>query len=94
MEWTQNEADLKAVEQALQMKGLAKKQQAKKYRTPDSLGSPSGELKKLTRQRYEKVAGSREIGKHLDLDNGRSPSFRNLIGAIRRIENELIREHL
>lgn len=85
-------ADLQAVEQALQMSGLAKQQQVKKFRIPDNLGNPSGELKKLTQQRYEKVAGSREIGKHLNLENDRSPSFRNLIGAIRRLENELINE--
>jgi hypothetical protein len=85
-------ADLKAVEQALQMPGLAKQQQKKKFRTPDNLGSPSSELKNLTTQHYEKVAGSREIGKHLNIENDRSSSFRNLIGAIRRMENELIRE--
>jgi hypothetical protein len=85
-------ADLEAVEQALQMTGLEKQQQTKKFRTPDNLGSPSGELKKLTQKSYEKVAGSREIGKHLNLDNDRSPSFRNLIGAIRRMESELINE--
>lgn len=85
-------ADLTAVEQGLQLTGLAKQQQTKKFRTPDSLGNPSLELKKLTDKRYEKVAGSREIGKHLDLENGRSPSFRNLICAIQRMENELISE--
>lgn len=85
-------ADLLAVEQALELSGLAKQQQSKKFRNPDNLGSPSVELKNLTRQRYEKVAGSRAIGKHLNLENERSPSFRNLIGAIRKMENELIRE--
>lgn len=85
-------ADLLAVEQALELKALAKQQQVKKFRTPDTLGSPSRELKALTCNRYEKVAGSRAIGKSLSLDNDRSPSFRNLITAIRRMENELIKE--
>lgn len=85
-------ADLQAVEQALQMNGLAKHQHTKKFRTPDHLGSPSVELKKLTKQKYEKVAGSREIGKYLDPNNERSTSFRNLIGAISRMENELVLE--
>lgn len=85
-------ADLQAVEQALQVRGLVTQQQNRKFRTPDNLGSPSVELKKITKQVYEKVAGSREIGKHLDLNNERSPSFRNLVGAIRRMENELISE--
>ncbi|HEX8613639.1 MAG TPA: DUF4276 family protein [Telluria sp.] len=83
-------ADLQAVEQALELKGLVKHQQTRKFRTPDLLGSPARELKNLTGQRYEKIAGSRAIGQHLDLDNNRSPSFRNLIKAIRRMENELI----
>ena len=83
-------ADLQAVEQALQLPGLVAQQQIRKFRVPDLLGSPSKELKTLTKQRYEKVAGSRAIGKHLRLDNERSPSFRNLIAAIRRMENELM----
>jgi hypothetical protein len=87
-------ADLQAVEQALQINGLSKHQQNKKFRNPDHLGGPSLELKKLTHQHYEKVAGSREIGKYLNLENQRSASFRNLIGAIRRMESELMSESL
>ncbi len=83
-------ADLLAVEQGLQLAGLAAQQQTRKFRAPDLLGSPSMELKTLTKQRYEKIAGSRAIGRHLKLDNERSPSFRNLIAAIRRMEHELI----
>lgn len=85
-------ADLVAVEQALELRGLAKQQQLKKFRTPDTLGSPSRELKALTDNCYEKIASSRLIGKYLDLENNRSPSFRNLIGAIRQMENELVIE--
>lgn len=83
-------ADLQAVEQALGLKGLAKQQNGKKFRAPDQLGSPSRELKILTANAYEKVAGSRAIGKHLQLDNDRSPSFRNMVGAIRKMQSELI----
>jgi len=61
-------------------------------RTPDTLGSPSRELKALTKNSDEKVIGSRAIGKRLSLENHRSPSFRNLISAIRRLENDLLRE--
>ena len=84
-------ADLQAVEQALEVHGLVRQQQRKKFRAPDALGSPSRELKSLTANRYEKIAGSRVIGHHLSLDNDRSPSFSNLVAAIRRMENELIR---
>jgi len=83
-------ADLQAVERALDIKGLAAKQLTKKFRTPDRLGSPSKELKTLTFNRYEKVAGSRKLGDHLHIDNERSPSFRNLISGIRRMESELL----
>ena len=83
-------ADLHAVEQALEIKGLARHQSRKNFRSPDGLGSPSRELKTLTGNRYEKVAGSRVIGQHLQLDNTRSPSFRNLVAAIRRLEDELV----
>jgi hypothetical protein len=83
-------ADLSAVEQALEVKGLVAKQLTEKFRMPDRLGSPSRELKTLTHDRYEKVAGSRKLGRYLNIDNERSPSFRNLIGGIRRMESELL----
>lgn len=83
-------ADLVAVEQALEVRGLSNKQGTEKFRNPDRLGSPSRELKQITRDQYEKVAGSRKIGKLLRLDNERSPSFRNLICAIQRMEAELL----
>jgi hypothetical protein len=83
-------ADLEAVESAMQMKNLAQLQGKKKFRTPDELGSPSRELRTLTGNRYQKVAGSREIGKHLQLDNPRSASFRNLVAGIQRMEAELL----
>ncbi|MFI3197463.1 MAG: DUF4276 family protein [Methylococcaceae bacterium] len=83
-------ADLAAVERALAVSGLSKKQNTSKFRTPDALGSPSRELKQLTGQVYEKIAGSLAIGEHLELDNTRSPSFKNLIAGIRRLEQELL----
>lgn len=83
-------ADLGAVETALTLKHLATQQGSRKFRDPDKLGSPSRELRSLTKSRYEKVAGSREIGRHLDLANHRSSSFRSLIEGIRRMEGELL----
>jgi len=83
-------ADLGAVEKALMLDKLAAQQNTRKFRDPDRLGNPSRELRSLTKNRYEKVAGSREIGKQLDLENHRSPSFRNLIAGIRRMEGELL----
>ena len=83
-------ADLNAVEKALCMKGLVAKQQGAKFRNPDYLVSPSHELKILTKQKYEKIAGSREIGRYLEVDNVRSDSFRNLVQGIKRFERELL----
>jgi len=78
-------ADLKAVEQGLNISGLIKQQNNKKYRAPDYLQSPSIELKKLTKNQYQKVSGSRKIGTHLNLTNQRSKSFRVFIEGIRKI---------
>lgn len=83
-------ADLAAVETAMNIKGLAKQQNSKKFRNPDYLSSPSKELADLTKQYYQKVSDSRIIGRHLDVNNQRSASFKNLIAGIRRIEKELV----
>jgi Domain of unknown function (DUF4276) len=75
--------DLQAVESGLNISGLAAKQNRAKFRDPDRLVAPSRELGKLTGQRYQKVAGSRAIAPHLDLQTPRSRSFHHLIQAIR-----------
>ena len=84
-------ADLQAVEQGLCLDKLAKYQGSAKFRQPDALGNPSKELAALTGNHYQKVGSSRAIGRFLDLDNERSPSFKNLIQGIRRLEHELLR---
>ncbi len=83
-------ADLNAVEQGLTLKKLATQQGSAKFRDPDRLGSPSKELTVLTKGAYQKVSGSRAIGKHLDPANTRSVSFKNLVAGIRRMESELL----
>jgi hypothetical protein len=75
--------DLRAVEFGLGIRGLAARQNKSKFRDPDQLASPARELEKLTGKRYQKVAGSRAIAPHLDLDASRSKSFRHLIQAVR-----------
>jgi len=84
-------ADLAAVAEAMAINGLARQQNNKKFRNPDYLSSPSKELAVLTKERYQKVSDSRIIGRHLDVDNHRSASFKNLIVGIRRMELELIK---
>lgn len=82
-------ADLAAVGEALGLPKVAREQNGTKFRAPDYLGSPSKELARLTKNAYQKVAGSREIGRLLDLDNTRSPSFKHLVLGIRRLAKEL-----
>lgn len=77
--------DLKAVETALQIDGLSTLQEKTKYRRPDRIQYPSKALKALTKNRYQKVSGSRLIGEHLDLDNLRSTSFEHFISGVRKI---------
>ena len=77
--------DLVAVEKALSIAGLSKHANAAKFRVPDRLGNPSEELRKLTRGRYEKIAGSRAIGPLLNLEKNLSRSFQVLLQALRRI---------
>lgn len=84
-------ADLAAVEVGLGINGLVKHQNTVKFRNPDVLQNPSRELLVLTKQRYQKVSGSRAIGQYLDISNERSSSFKNLIAGIRLMELELLR---
>jgi len=77
--------DLAAVEGGLEIDGLSDFQRKAQYRDPDNIIHPSTELKKITKNRYQKVNGSRIIGKHLSLDNTRSRSFRNFIKGLRGI---------
>ncbi|TSA09332.1 MAG: DUF4276 family protein [Comamonadaceae bacterium] len=83
-------ADLSAVEQGLKVNDLVRLQPTAKFRSPDRLGNPSKELHALTSGAYQKVSGSREIGKYLDAANERSSSFKNLVKGIRRMERELL----
>lgn len=83
-------ADLTAVKRALGINGLASQQGKAKFRNPDVVQKPSQDLKALTKQCYQKVESSREIGRYLDVENKRSGSFKNLIAGIKRMEQELL----
>jgi hypothetical protein len=82
--------DLAAVELGLALHGVSAQQRTVKFRDPDRLGSPSAELRRITRNRYEKVSGSRRIGCHLGLENNFSHSFQSLLSGVRRMELELL----
>ncbi|OQY41118.1 MAG: hypothetical protein B6229_00030 [Spirochaetaceae bacterium 4572_7] len=78
--------DLLAVENGLDITGLTKNQNNRKYRTPDNLSNPAEELSKLTKKKYQKVSGSRAIGPFLKLDNSnKSVSFNVLVEGVKKL---------
>ena len=81
--------DLAAVEAGLKIPGLGALQNKARFRDPDRVVCPAFELQKLTKNRYQKVAGSRAIAPHLNLTAPRSKSFHHLIETIRAISSDL-----
>lgn len=81
-------ADLVAVENALDRRGLQNFQNKRHYRMPDRIVSPSRTLMRIAPS-YQKVSGSRAIGPHLDLNNTRSRSFEHFVAAVRGLAAEL-----
>ncbi|MCK5342450.1 MAG: DUF4276 family protein [Candidatus Heimdallarchaeota archaeon] len=78
--------DLKAVEEGLQINGLALRQNKRKYRNPDNLSNASQELSYLTQKKYQKIAGSRVISSYLKTDgSNQSHSFNVLLDGIRKL---------
>ena len=77
--------DLSAVEAALEVTGIARRQNERRFRKPDLIMTPSKELKSLTKGAYQKISGSRAIGLCLDVENSRSNSFKVLVSGIRHI---------
>jgi len=76
--------DLAAVEAAFNMNGIARRQNQRKYRDPDALPNAEQELRRLAPQ-YQKIAGSRAIAPHLNLDNNRPHSFNVFLSGIRTL---------
>jgi hypothetical protein len=77
--------DLTAVGNALNIRSIASYQNKAKYRIPDHIVKPSKELGKLTNKAYQKIGGSREIGKIISLEENTSHSFLVLISGIKRL---------
>jgi len=76
--------DLAAVGDALALPNLTRYAKLKKYRIPDAIHAPGNELRKISRNTYQKVAGSRAIGPGLSPDNNLSHSFGVFVAGIRR----------
>jgi len=73
------------VEQGLGVKNLKAQQLGRKFRNPDALGNPAEELRNLTSNLYDKVAGSRAIAPYLTLEGNLSRSFNVLLSGIKNI---------
>ncbi len=74
--------DLAAVGTAFGLPKLAKQQQGKKFRDPDSLANAQEELKKLVKG-YQKIAGAKKISPHLSFDTNTSISFQHLLRGLK-----------
>jgi hypothetical protein len=74
--------DLSAVEVGLKIKNLKKYERKAKYKNPDGMINPSRELQLLTKNKYQKVSGSRNIGPHLSISGNNSHSFHVLIKSL------------
>jgi len=79
--------DLAAVEKAFALNGIARRQGQQKFRKPDVLANAEQELKRLAPQ-YQKIAGSREIAAHLNIDENRSHSFGVFLSGVRGLYEE------
>jgi hypothetical protein len=76
--------DLKAIEQGLKIK-LQQSQTSTKFRNPDQLANAAEELKKITKNLYQKIGGSRDISPHLNLTANTSISFNIFISGIQKL---------
>jgi len=79
--------DLVAVEAGLGISNIAHYREKAKYRVPDDIPDPADELEKLTNGKYQKVDGSRRIGRALSLEpnTNTSDSFTALLSGIRKL---------
>lgn len=77
--------DLSAVEQALNITGIAKLQRKAKFRDPDRLANAAKELRVITKGCYQKLSGSREIGRCLALQGNKSTSFNVFMSGVQHV---------
>jgi hypothetical protein len=78
--------DLAAVEKAYRLKpsSLSKRQNQKKFRDPDQIGSPKDELKQIVPEYYPGTH-SKAIAPHLSLTENRSRSFQVFLNGVQTV---------
>lgn len=77
-------AQLSVVGAVYGLPALERLQGKARFRNPDRQAIPDVQLRELTSGRYQKLAGSTLLGRHLDPDCRRSPSFAHLVRSIRQ----------
>ncbi len=77
--------DLSAVERGLEVSNLVRYANKRKYRVPDKIHAPGNELTKITRGVYQKISGSRNIGRELSPSCNTSRSFKVFIDGVQKI---------
>lgn len=80
--------DLRAIEIGLGIANISKYQNKAKYRDPDLLSNAFDELKKIAPS-YQKVSGSRMIGRYIDPKNNKSKSFNMFVSGISKLTGDL-----
>lgn len=78
--------DWPAIAMGFQQPALAFHARKAKFRSPDLLGSPSQEIKRLI-PTYQKREGARTISAHLDLARNQSSSFRVLLRTLSELSH-------
>lgn len=73
--------DWPAIAAGFRQPKLADHAEKAKFRTPDDLGSPFGEIKRLI-PTYQKRNGARTVSPHLDLARNKSSSFQVLMRTL------------
>jgi hypothetical protein len=76
--------DLDAFSEEFKVAAAAKAKRKAKFRNPDLLGSPMGELRSFV-PTYQKRDGARRMGTRLDPGQNESTSFRNFCSGIVRL---------
>lgn len=77
-------ADLPALAKAYNQPELSRHADRSRFRIPDDIVTPSRELKRML-PAYQKIDGSRRMGRLMDPDNLKSGSFALLVRTLRRI---------
>jgi hypothetical protein len=67
--------DLAAVGKGLGLPKMAENQSKARYKNPDALENPSQALMRLTKNKYQKIDGSRKIAPNMTPDKNKSHSF-------------------